>query len=53
MKLTNKFTLDYRSASAIQLPLSGINGVEMILPGASTSTYSSCCCSCGAVVENK
>jgi len=51
MKLSNKFSIDYRSASIIQLPAKSMSGVEMILPGASTSTATSCSCSCGAVVR--
>lgn len=53
MKLTNKFFIDYRSASVIQLPTKGIKGVEMILPGGCTSTATSCSCSCGAGVFKK
>jgi hypothetical protein len=49
MKLVNKFTIDYRSATAIHLPEKGINGIEMILPGASTCTVASSSCSCGAI----
>lgn len=51
MKLVNKFSIDYRSASVVQLPTKGMNGVEMILPGGSTSTATSSSCSCGAVVK--
>lgn len=48
MKLSNQSFLDIRSASIIQLPIRGVSGVEMIVPGACTSTATSCCCSCGA-----
>jgi len=51
MKLVNKFSIDYRSASIVQLSTKDMNGVEMILPGGSTSTATSCSCSCGAVVK--
>jgi hypothetical protein len=51
MKLVGKFSIDYRSASVVQLPEKGMNGVEMILPGGSTSTATSCSCSCGVVVK--
>jgi hypothetical protein len=49
MKLSNKFTIDYRSASVVQLPSAGMNGVEMIIPGGSTSCMTSSSCSCGTV----
>jgi hypothetical protein len=49
MKLSNQISIDYRSASVVQLPTRGFNGVEMILPGGCTSTATSSSCSCGAV----
>ena len=53
MKLSNKFLIDYRSASVVQLPANGMSGVEMILPGGCTSTATSCSCSCGATSNKK
>lgn len=53
MKLSNKFTIDYRSASVVQLPSNGVNGVEMILPGGCTSTATSSSCSCGTTKLRK
>ncbi len=47
MKLSNQMTIDYRSASVIQLPLQGVSGVEMILPGGCTSCLTCSSCSCG------
>lgn len=51
MKLKNKFFIDYRSVSVVQLPTKGMNGVEMLLPGGCTSTATSSSCSCGAVLK--
>lgn len=53
MKLSNISAIDYRSASIVHLPSNGMNGIEMIVPGASSSTFSSCCCSCGATSLKK
>lgn len=53
MKISNQFTIDYRSASIVQLPYNGMNGVEMILPGGSTCCASSCSCSCGTTKLTK
>lgn len=53
MKLSNQMSVDYRSASVIQLPLRGISGVEMILPGGSTSCMTCSSCSCGATTLSK
>jgi len=52
MKLSNTFTVDYRTASVVQLPAQGISGVEMIMPGGCTSTATSSSCSCGAIVKH-
>lgn len=52
MQLSSITAVDLRSASVIQLPQTGISGVEMILPGGCTSTATSSCCSCGAVSFN-
>jgi hypothetical protein len=53
MKLSNQMTIDYRSTSVVQLPLQGMSGVEMILPGGSTSCMTSSSCSCGTHTLNK
>lgn len=53
MKLSNHFSIDYRSTSMTQLPANGMSGVEMILPGGCTSTATSCSCSCGMSSSQK
>ena len=47
MKLSSQMAIDYRSVSVTQLPMQGVSGVEMILPGGCTSCMTSSSCSCG------
>lgn len=52
MRITSTYVVDYRSVSVVQLPVKGMYGVEMILPGGCTSTATSSCCSCAAIIKN-
>lgn len=53
MKISSQSFVDYRSASISQLPVQGFNTLEMIVPGASSTTIGSTSCSCGALALKK